>query len=162
MKDIYSTIKATKPHVQFGISPFGVWRNQSLDPTGSNTKAGVNNYDDLYADTRQWMKDGSIDYITPQIYWSKTLSVAKYETLVNWWSKEVATYAEVHPVHLYIGMADYKVGTDADKAWHNKMELPNQILTNRADEMVQGQMHFSLKVYKKCTWLCNNFRKTTL
>lgn len=149
VKDIYATIKDTKPHVQFGISPFGVWRNQSLDPTGSNTKAGVNNYDDLYADTRQWMKDGSIDYITPQIYWSKTLSVAKYETLVNWWSKEVATYAEVHPVNLYIGTADYKVGTDADKAWNNKMELPNQIITNRADKMVQGQMHFSLKSIQK-------------
>lgn len=149
VKDIYSTIKETKPHVQFGISPFGVWRNKSLDATGSNTKAGVNNYDDLYADTRQWLKDGSIDYITPQIYWSKTMSAAKYETLVNWWSKEVATYAKVHPVNLYIGMADYKVGSDADKAWNNKMELPNQIMTNRADKMVQGQMHFSLKSIQK-------------
>ena len=60
VKDLHTTIKATKPHVQFGISSFGVWRNQSLDSTGSNTKAGVNNYDDLYADTRQWMKDGKI------------------------------------------------------------------------------------------------------
>jgi len=149
VKDIYATIKDTKPHVQFGISPFGVWRNKSLDATGSDTKAGVNNYDDLYADTRQWMKDGSIDYITPQIYWSKTLSVAKYETLVNWWSKEVATYAKVHPVNLYIGMADYKVATDADKAWNNKMELPNQVITNRADQVVQGQMHFSLRSIQK-------------
>ncbi|MFJ7932916.1 family 10 glycosylhydrolase [Sporosarcina sp. NPDC096371] len=151
VKNIYSTIKETKSHVQFGISPFGVWRNKSLDPTGSDTKAGVNNYDDLYADTRQWMKDGSIDYITPQIYWSKTLSVAKYTTLVDWWSREVATYANVHPINLYIGMADYKVGSDSDKAWNNKMELPNQVITNRADGNVQGQMHFSLRSIQKNT-----------
>lgn len=151
VKNIYSTIKETKPHVQFGISPFGVWRNKSLDPTGSDTKAGVNNYDDLYADTRQWMKDGSIDYIAPQIYWSKTLSVAKYTTLVDWWSREVATYANVHPINLYIGMADYKVGNDSDNAWNNKMELPNQVITNRADGNVQGQMHFSLRSIQKNT-----------
>lgn len=145
VRNIYSTIKATKSHVQFGISPFGVWRNKSLDPTGSDTRAGVNNYDDLYADTRQWMKDGTIDYITPQIYWSKNLSAAKYHTLLNWWSHEVQTYATVHPVNLYIGLADYKVGNNSDKTWNNKMELPNQVIANRADKTAKGQMHFSLK-----------------
>lgn len=149
VKNIYSTIKATKPHVQFGISPFGVWRNKSLDPTGSATQAGVNNYDDLYADTRTWIKQGTIDYITPQIYWSKKLSAAKYHVLLNWWSNEVKTYAKVHPVHLYTGLADYKVGQDSDPAWKNKMELPNQIVSNRADKMAKGQMHFSLKSIQK-------------
>lgn len=149
VKKVYSSIKTTKPHVQFGISPFGVWRNQSMDPTGSSTRAGVTNYDDLYADTRQWIKDGSIDYITPQIYWSKTLSVAKYSTLLDWWSKEVDTYADKHPVNLYIGLADYKVGIDADKAWKNKMELPNQVVANRANQIATGQMHFSLKSIQK-------------
>lgn len=149
VKKVYSSIKTTKPHVQFGISPFGVWRNQSMDPTGSNTRAGVTNYDDLYADTRQWIKDGSIDYITPQIYWSKTLSVAKYSTLLDWWSEEVETYANAHPVNLYIGVADYKVGLDADKAWKNKMELPNQVIANRTNQLATGQMHFSLKSIQK-------------
>ena len=87
VKNIYSTIKTTKPHVQFGISPFGVWRNKSWIQREADTRAGVNNYDDLYADTRQWIKDGSIDYITPQIYWSNTLSVARYSTLLDWWSR---------------------------------------------------------------------------
>ncbi|WP_410492933.1 glycoside hydrolase family 10 protein [Domibacillus sp. DTU_2020_1001157_1_SI_ALB_TIR_016] len=149
VKKIYSTIKTTKPYVQFGISPFGVWRNQSIDKTGSATKAGVNNYDDLYADTRTWIKEGTVDYITPQIYWSKKLAAAKYGTLLNWWSNEVKVYAKTHPVNLYIGVADYKVGQDSDPAWKNKMELPNQIVSNRADRMTKGQMHFSLKSWKK-------------
>lgn len=149
VQKIYTSIKATKSDVQFGISPFGVWRNQSIDPTGSNTRASITNYDDLYADTRQWIKDGSIDYITPQIYWSKTLSVAKYSTLLDWWSKEIEMYATVHPVNLYIGVADYKVGVDADKAWNNKMELPNQIISNRTNQIAAGQMHFSLRSIQK-------------
>ncbi|GLC88894.1 glycoside hydrolase family 10 protein [Lysinibacillus piscis] len=146
VKNLYTAIKETKPHVQFGISPFGVWRNKSMDATGSDTRAGVNNYDDLYADTRAWIKAGTIDYIAPQIYWSRTLAVAKYGTLLDWWSREVQTYAQTHPVNLYIGLADYKVGADSDTAWKDKMELPNQIIANRvAQAAAKGQMHFSLK-----------------
>lgn len=141
--NINEAIKNVKPWVQFGISPFGVWRNIANDPTGSKTKAGVQNYDDLYADTRQWMKDGSIDYIAPQLYWSRSLSVANYSILLNWWNKEVATYASKHPVNLYIGLADYKVGTKDDIAWMKQFELPSQIVANRKQKSTQGQMHFS-------------------
>lgn len=145
---LYATIKSTKSHVQYGISPFGVWRNKSVDATGSETRA-TSAYDDLYADTRQWIKDGSIDYITPQVYWSRTLSVASYTTLLNWWSNEVKTQAKVHPVNLYIGVADYKVGTNSDTAWNNKMELPNQLIANRDNGIAKGQMHFSLRHIQK-------------
>ncbi|WHP39784.1 glycoside hydrolase family 10 protein [Lysinibacillus capsici] len=149
VENLYTTIKDTKPYVQFGISPFGVWRNKSLDKTGSDTRAGVNNYDDLYADVRTWIQNGTIDYITPQIYWSRTLTVAKYGTLLDWWSHEVQTYATTHPVHLYIGLADYKVGNDSDAAWKNKMELPSQILANRSEKVAaEGQMHFSLRSFQ--------------
>ncbi|MGG2108321.1 family 10 glycosylhydrolase [Lysinibacillus pakistanensis] len=146
VEKIYTAIKDTKPYVQYGISPFGVWRNKSLDKTGSDTRAGVNNYDDLFADVRTWIQNGTIDYITPQIYWSRTLAVAKYGTLLDWWSHEVQTYAQTHPVQLYIGLADYKVGNDSDGAWKNKMELPNQIMANRSEQVAaKGQMHFSLR-----------------
>lgn len=146
VENLYTAIKDTKPYVQFGISPFGVWRNKSLDQTGSDTRAGVNNYDDLYADVRTWIQNGTVDYITPQIYWSRTLAVAKYGTLLDWWSHEVQAYAETHPVQLYIGLADYKVGNDSDAAWKNKMELPEQIIANRSEKTAaSGQMHFSLR-----------------
>ncbi len=144
VRDVYSSIQSIKPSVQFGISPRGVWRNKSADPTGSDTIASTN-YDDIYADTRQWIKEGAIDYIVPQIYWSRNFKVANYSILLDWWNREVQTYAKVHPVNLYIGVADYKVATDtADSAWNNKMEIPNQVLANRLAENVQGQMHFSL------------------
>ena len=67
--ELQQTIKSTKPWVEFGISPFGVWRNDNVDPRGSATRAGVQNYDDLYADILKWLREGTIDYVTPQLYW---------------------------------------------------------------------------------------------
>ncbi|MED4017916.1 MULTISPECIES: glycoside hydrolase family 10 protein [Sutcliffiella] len=143
--DLNNAIKNKKEWVQFGISPFGVWRNIANDPTGSRTTAGQTNYDDLYADTRQWIKDGSIDYITPQIYWSRGFAAADYTILLDWWSNEVNTYAYNTPVNLYIGTADYKVADNFDQNWYNPYELAGQILDNRANGTALGQMHFSLR-----------------
>jgi uncharacterized lipoprotein YddW (UPF0748 family) len=66
---IHDAVVMYKPSVKFGISPFGVWRNSSVDPRGSNTRAGQTCYDDLYADILLWLKEGWVDYITPQLYW---------------------------------------------------------------------------------------------
>ncbi|WP_193727025.1 family 10 glycosylhydrolase [Paenibacillus guangzhouensis] len=131
-------IKQAKNYVKFGISPFGVWRNIADDPTGSDTTAGQRNYDDLYADTRKWIHEGWIDYITPQIYWNFGFSAAAYEKLVDWWTKET----KGTNVQLYIGHADYKIN-DNNEAWAKPDELPNQIKYNWNFEGVKGSMHFS-------------------
>ncbi len=69
IKELKATIKSTKPWVEFGISPFGVWRNKAQDKRGSDTKAGQTNYDHLYADILKWIEDEDIDYVMPQLYW---------------------------------------------------------------------------------------------
>ncbi|WP_297406174.1 family 10 glycosylhydrolase [uncultured Cetobacterium sp.] len=136
VKELSHKIKKTKPYVKFGISPFGVWRNNDKDPTGSKTRAGAENYDTLYADTRVWIKNNWIDYIVPQIYWDFNLRVAPYKTLVDWWINEV----KGSKVNLYIGQAAYKLG--GTKAWRNKNELINQIKYNRSTGKVQGNIFF--------------------
>ncbi|MFS3913611.1 glycoside hydrolase family 10 protein [Bacillus australimaris] len=141
VKQINATIKKEKPYVKFGISPFGVWRNIKDDPTGSNTTAGMTNYDDLYADTREWIQQHDIDYITPQIYWSIGFQAAAYDVLTKWWSNEV----KGEPVHLYIGQATYKINQNSDPAWSDPEEYFRQIELNRQSQLVQGSMHFSLK-----------------
>ena len=127
--------------MKFGISPFGVWRNIANDPTGSETTAGQTNYDDLYADTRTWIQNGYIDYITPQIYWNIGFEPAAYDTLLNWWRDEVRG----KPVHLYIGQAAYKINNNAVEAWSDPDEYPRQIALNHQFPEVHGSMHFSLK-----------------
>ena len=75
VKKVHNTIKTKKPWVQFGISPFGVWKNNSTDPLGSDTKAGQTTYEDLYADPLLWMKMGWIDYLVPQVYWLSLIHI---------------------------------------------------------------------------------------
>ncbi len=88
VKQIRDTIDSAAPWVQFGISPFGIYRNKSSHPSGSLTK-GLQNYDDLYADIMLWINKGWIDYVAPQIYWEAGHPAADYDELVGWWSKNV-------------------------------------------------------------------------
>lgn len=87
IQELKRTILLTKPWVRFGISPFGIYRNQKSTPDGSGSKTnGLQNYDDLYADVTHWVKEGWIDYNMPQIYWEIGHSAADYITLMKWWS----------------------------------------------------------------------------
>jgi uncharacterized lipoprotein YddW (UPF0748 family) len=138
---IHRTIRETKPYVKFGISPFGVWRNQSKDPMGSPTRAGVTNYDDLYADVLLWLKKGWIDYVAPQLYWEMGHKLVAYETLIEWWSKH--TYGR----HIYIGKGVYRA-YEKNLAWKNPKELPNQIKLLREYPNIQGSVYFSSKSFK--------------
>lgn len=132
-------IKSEKPWVKFGISPFGVWRNKSQDPLGSDTRAGQTNYDDLYADILLWLRKGWIDYVVPQLYWEIGHPLADYTTLINWWSKH--TYGR----HCYIGLAPYRANSNT--AWRDKSQLPRQIQLTRTVPNMQGQVYFSSKSF---------------
>jgi uncharacterized lipoprotein YddW (UPF0748 family) len=138
---INTIIKNTKPWVKFGISPFGVWRNQSQDSMGSQTKAGVTNYDDLYADVLLWLEEGWIDYVAPQLYWEMGHKLASFETLIDWWSKHA------YGRHVYIGKGVYRAYEKKNYAWHNPNELPNQIKLLREYPTVQGSVYFSSKTF---------------
>lgn len=132
-------IKKEKPWVQFGISPFSVWRNKEMDPRGSDSKAGQTNYDDLYADILLWLKEKWIDYVAPQLYLEIGHDKIDYAKLLDWWSKN--SYGR----NLYIGLGIYRAGTNA--AWKNPNELPNQIKLLRQYPNVQGSIYFSSKSF---------------
>ena len=95
-------IKKDNKYCKFGISPFGVWRNNDKDPEGSNTRAGQTNYDDLYADILLWLKMKWIDYVAPQLYWEFSQKIVGFGTLIDWWSKH--TYGR----QLIIGQGIYR------------------------------------------------------
>lgn len=133
------TIKAIKPYVKFGISPFGVWRNKDKDIDGSNTKAGQTNYDDLYADILLWLKNGWIDYVVPQLYWEQGHNLADYTTLIDWWSKHA------YGKHVYIGHGIYRANTN--KAWKNPNEIPNQLKLLHTYPTIQGSVYFNARSF---------------
>lgn len=136
-----TVIHEEKPWVKFGISPFGVWRNQSQDPDGSATRAGVTNYDDLYADVLLWLKEGWIDYVAPQIYWEMSHKAAPFKPIIEWWNQHA------NGRHVYAGIGIYKAGTNW--AWKNPEQLPRQIDATREQENVQGQIYFSSTSFDK-------------
>lgn len=136
------TIKQSKPWVQFGISPFGVWRNQSMDPKGSPTRAGQTNYDDLYADVLLWMKNDWVDYMIPQLYWSMDHKLASHRILNDWWAKNH------YNTNIYIGNGPYKIRDDSDAAWDNPREINTQISYTRTLPTIQGNAFFSAKSMK--------------
>ncbi|MEC4020438.1 glycoside hydrolase family 10 protein [Streptomyces sp. H27-D2] len=133
---------AAKRPVRFGVSPFAVWRNRATDPAGSDTRAGVQTYDNLHADTRKWVKEGWIDYIVPQVYWNIGFAAADYAKLVPWWSEVVKGTG----VHLYIGEALYKAGDPAQPAaWQDPAELSRHLAFDRRYPQVRGNVYFSAK-----------------
>lgn len=139
VENVYLKIKQLKPYVKFGISPFGVWRNRDKDPMGSNTRASIGCYDDLYADVIKWVRNGWLDYVLPQIYWNIGYAPADYSELLGWWS------AQVRDQHLYIGQAAYKVGDNKELPWQTPGEIERQIAMNRRNPIVQGSAFFSAK-----------------
>lgn len=96
IKQLNESVKSVKPWCKFGVSPFGIFRNKTSDPNGSDTR-GLQNYDDLYADVLEWVRQGWVDYNIPQIYWQIGHPAADYEILIKWWSENAGAR------HLYIG-----------------------------------------------------------
>jgi uncharacterized lipoprotein YddW (UPF0748 family) len=133
-------IKKENPKCQFGISPFGVWRNEDKDPAnGSKTKAGQTNYDDLYADILLWLRNGWIDYVAPQLYWEFGHKAAPYEVLLDWWGKH--TYGR----NCYIGLGIYRANSNS--AWKDITQLPRQIEALRNTPNIQGMIFFSSRSF---------------
>ncbi|WBQ04938.1 glycoside hydrolase family 10 protein [Kribbella sp. CA-293567] len=142
IQELQQRIKAVKPWVKFGISPFAVWRNKATDPLGSDTTAGVQTYDDLAADTRRWVREEWIDYIVPQVYWAGGFAPADYNKIVPWWAEQVRGTR----VHLYIGQATYKVGTSTQSPdWSDPAELSDHLAFNTTVPEVKGDIYFSAK-----------------
>ena len=134
---LHQRIKAINPRVEFGISPFGVWRNQSQDPLGSETGAYQTNYDDLFADVRKWLQEGWIDYVVPQIYFHIGFEIVDYEKLLKWWTEN--SFGR----KLYIGMAVYRVGSTRAPEWEEPDQMPRQLRLNRAYTQVQGHVLYN-------------------
>ncbi|RVU25317.1 hypothetical protein EOT10_13740 [Streptomyces antnestii] len=140
VREMATSVKEIRPRTQFGISPFGVWRNAATDPLGSDTRAGVQTYDDLHADTRRWVRERWIDYICPQLYWNIGFAAADYAKLVPWWSDVVRGTG----VRLYAGEALYKAGDPAQPAaWQDPAELSRHLTFTERFPQVRGHVFFS-------------------
>ncbi len=146
IRAVSDSIKAVKPWVQFGISPFGVWRNQKDDPRGSKTRAGVTNYDVLYADIMDWIENDLVDYIMPQIYWERGNKWCDFDTLQKWWGQHSTDHT-----HIFIGHAVFKIntGNNARVGWNDRKEMPVQLSMVRENNKLHGSVFFSYRQFNR-------------
>ncbi|MBL7739405.1 MAG: family 10 glycosylhydrolase [Chitinophagaceae bacterium] len=127
---LYREIKAAKPHVKFGLSPFGMWR-----PGYPESIAGFDQYDQLYADAKLWLNKGWIDYFTPQLYWPINRISASFPVLLGWWRDE-----NWKKRHLWPGIS---VGRDTSAK--NVNEILSQIMIDRGMlPESKGVVHWSI------------------
>ena len=129
---IYKEIKAEKPKVKFGLSPFGIWR-----PGYPKTISGMDQYSELYADAKLWLNKGWIDYFTPQLYWKISQESQSFPVLLGWWKSENTLNR-----HLWPGMSLYHVDNNGNA---NVDETINEIMITRGmlpESM--GSVHWSI------------------
>jgi uncharacterized lipoprotein YddW (UPF0748 family) len=140
IRGLHDRVRELRPEAVFGVSPFGVWRNRVTDPEGSATSAGVQTYDDLYADVRRWVREGWLDYVAPQLYWPIGFAAADYAELVGWWARQV----EGTRTRLYVGEAVYRAGDPAQgAAWQDPAELSRHLDLCARHPEVEGNIHFN-------------------
>jgi len=134
IKRIYRNIKKEKPHVKFGISPFGIWR-----PGFPPSIKGLDQYEVLYADARLWLKKGWVDYLAPQLYWPTRQIEQSYPVLLAWWKSQ-----NIKNRHIWPG-----VFTSSMKDQRSLDEIINQIMIARAMGGLQsGHIHFNITPLK--------------
>jgi uncharacterized lipoprotein YddW (UPF0748 family) len=135
---LYKTIKAEKPWVKFGISPFGIWR-----PGYPEQIKGFDAYAQLYADSRKWLRNGWVDYWTPQLYWKIDQAPQSYPVLLKWWVEQNARHRNVWP-----GNFTSRVGGSGTASW-GVDEVVQQIHKTRLQPGATGNVHFSMKSFMR-------------
>ncbi len=131
---VYNGVKAEKPWVRFGISPFGIGRPDRR-PAGI---VGFSQYDKLYADVELWLQRGWLDYLAPQLYWSIDQAPQAFATLLEYWHAQNTLKRDIFP-GLYTSRID-----DSARSWLPK-EIENQIALMRVKKDVAlGHIHFSM------------------
>ena len=134
VKGVYQAIKAERPDVDFGISPFGIWR--SGVPSGIT---GLSAVDVLYADALNWLNQGWVDYIMPQLYWAFG-GGQDFAKLAPWWGEQR------NGRMIYAGHGLYRSERNTfSGTLFNANEIPRQVRFVRDEPEVQGSVFFRAK-----------------
>jgi uncharacterized lipoprotein YddW (UPF0748 family) len=133
VSNMYTRIKATKPLVQFGISPFGIWR-----PGNPPGIIGMDPYAEIYADSKLWLQNGWLDYLTPQLYWEITPPAQSFSALLKWWCEQ-----NTKNKLIFAGTALYKM---TQNNWASS-EIQRQIELTRSFRNISsfGATHFTTR-----------------
>lgn len=158
IKEVYDTIQAVKPWVTFGVSPFGIWTTDSsvAKKRGLTLPSGItggNMYKEIYCDPVAWLEEGTVDYISPQLYW-KIGGAQDYQRLSKWWGNVCNRFGK----HFYSSMALYKY----ESGTFNATEIRNQVVYNRTvTDNAPGAVFYNTRAWCTSNKLRVNLTKET-
>jgi uncharacterized lipoprotein YddW (UPF0748 family) len=135
VREFYAAVKAEKRWVKVGISPFGIWRPGNPP----SIQAGIDQYDELYADVRKWLHEGSLDYLVPQLYWPIFPPEQSYPVLLQWWVEE-----NLKGRHMWPGLPLHRL-VSTTRAMRAD-DIVHEIALTRTTPGATGHVHFSAKV----------------
>jgi uncharacterized lipoprotein YddW (UPF0748 family) len=94
IKVLYGKIKQTNPKIKLGVTPLGIYKS-------IHNGSGMEGFNDVYQDTREWLRLGIIDYAVPQIYWDAR-SNPKFDVVAKDWIENS------YDKNIIIGIGAYK------------------------------------------------------
>ena len=161
IKVLYDSLQATKPWVRFGMGTFGIWTTQkkaaqAYGLTLPSGITGLDDYDVQACNPVEWVKDGYVDYINPQLYWSRDYAGQDYDVLCKWWAKDVCEHfsnqlPDGKKVHFCVSQAAYHA-YDGYKGYDDGVgEIQDQIDVNRANlsSGYNGSVFYNTTAYCK-------------
>lgn len=131
VETLYRRVKAEKPAVKVGISPFGIWR----PGVPATIEAGLDAFGTLHCDAKLWLERGWCDYLAPQLYWSIEPAPQSFPVLLDWWRAQSKSGRPVWP-----GIATERVGSKRPAT-----EIAQQIALTRRGTDAPGHIHWSMK-----------------
>ena len=129
VEGIATVVRERHPGVRFGISPFGIYR-----PGFPEGVRGLDQVATLHADPMKWFREGWVDYLAPQLYWTTQHPRQPYGALLSWWDQQMDADRP-----LFVGLDITKVGTDP--RW-TLAEVDRQLALARAGDRTAGAIWF--------------------
>jgi uncharacterized lipoprotein YddW (UPF0748 family) len=136
VREFYAAVKGEKRWVKVGISPFGIWR----PGFPATTTAGIDTFEELFADSKKWLNEGWLDYIAPQLYWPVRPAEQSYPVLLQWWVEE-----NTKGRHVWPGLALYKLPISGPKKMSSS-DIVQEIELTRETPGATGHIHFNAAV----------------
>ena len=159
LKALYDTIQSVKPWVRLGMGTFGIWSTQkkAAEAYGLTLPSGISGLDDYdvqACNPIEWVMNGYVDYINPQLYWATSTTSTNYNVLCEWWAKDVCEHfsnqlPDGKKVHFFVSQAAYRA---VDGGFSEGItEIQKQITANRKNlsSGSTGSVFYNTKSYRQ-------------
>ena len=182
IKSIYDELNTganKKPWIRFGLAPFGVWTTQAKAAAAygislPNGISGQDCYEQLACNPIEWIKNGYVDYVSPQLYWPTATSpndyrrAQDYHILYNWWSDICTQFSKELPGDQVV---QFYPSHSADRVYDSHQWGANEMRTQvgynqkKLTHGYSGSVFFSTRYYlnlknAKGEYICGSLDST--